>query len=112
MITDHAPLTALLGEKKGIPVLAAARMQRWAIILSAYDYHIIYRKGSEIVEADALSRLPKKLDPNSEDISVIQFFAPFPELPLTAKEISLATRRDPLFSSLRFDTSRLAYTFR
>ncbi|XP_054260200.1 uncharacterized protein K02A2.6-like [Macrosteles quadrilineatus] len=90
----------LLGEKKGIPVLAAARMQRWAIILSAYDYHIIYRKGSEIVEADALSRLPKKLDPNSEDISVIQFFAPFPELPLTAKEISLATRRDPLFSKV------------
>lgn len=76
LITDHAPLTALLGEKKGIPVLAAARMQRWAIILSAYEYNIVYRKGSEIIEADALSRLPRKLDPSVEE-NTIQFLRLF-----------------------------------
>ena len=34
IVTDHKPLTAILGPKKGIPPLAAARLQRWAWILS------------------------------------------------------------------------------
>ena len=32
VVTDHKPLITLLGPKKGIPSLAAARLQRWAII--------------------------------------------------------------------------------
>ena len=32
LITDHKPLTTILGPKKGIPSLAAARLQRWAIL--------------------------------------------------------------------------------
>ena len=36
LITDHKPLLAILGPKKGIPSLAAAHMQRWADFLSAY----------------------------------------------------------------------------
>ena len=33
IITDHKPLTTILGPKKGVPPLAAARLQRWAWIL-------------------------------------------------------------------------------
>ena len=40
LITDHKPLTAIFGSKKGIPTLAAARLQRWALLLSAYNYDI------------------------------------------------------------------------
>ena len=40
LITDHKPLTTLLDHKRGIPTLAAARLQRWAVILSAYSYTI------------------------------------------------------------------------
>ena len=36
LVTDHKPLLAILGPKKGIPPLAAARLQRWAFQLSAY----------------------------------------------------------------------------
>ena len=36
LVTDHKPLLSLLGPKSGIPTLAAARMQRWALKLSAY----------------------------------------------------------------------------
>ena len=43
IITDHKPLMAILGEKKGIPPLAAARLQRCAWILSAYKYEIQFR---------------------------------------------------------------------
>lgn len=35
LITDHKPLTAILGSKKGIPSLAATRLQRSALLLSA-----------------------------------------------------------------------------
>jgi len=40
LVTDHKPLTAILGPKKGLPTLAAARLQRWAIFLSAYQYDL------------------------------------------------------------------------
>ena len=40
LMTDHKPLTSILGPKQGIPPLAAARMQRWALLLSAYTYDI------------------------------------------------------------------------
>ena len=43
LVTDHQPLTIILGPKKGIPSVAAARLQRWAILLSAYTYDIEFR---------------------------------------------------------------------
>lgn len=58
MITDHKPLTVIFGPKKGVPTLAAARLQRWAIILSAYLYDVIFRPTGEYSNADMLSRLP------------------------------------------------------
>ena len=42
IVTDHKPLLAILGPKKNIPTLAAVRMQRWALLLSAYNYTIEY----------------------------------------------------------------------
>ena len=36
LVADHKPLISLLGPKTGIPTLADARMQRWALLLSAY----------------------------------------------------------------------------
>lgn len=43
LVTDHKPLTAIFGAKKGIPSLAAARLQRWAILLSAYPFEIRFK---------------------------------------------------------------------
>ena len=58
LVTDHKPLQAILGPKPAVPTLAAARMQRWALVLSAYDYDLEYRRSEEHLNADALSRLP------------------------------------------------------
>ena len=47
LVTDHQPLLVLLGPKAAIPTMAAARMQRWAVVLSAYDYQIEYRRSEK-----------------------------------------------------------------
>ena len=56
--TDHKPLMSLFSEIRCIPPLASARIQRWALTLSAYQYTIVYRAGKDNTNADALSRLP------------------------------------------------------
>ena len=42
LVTDHKPLTTLLGPKSGIPTLATARSQRWALLLAAYQYRVSF----------------------------------------------------------------------
>ncbi|XP_057673038.1 uncharacterized protein LOC130904346 [Corythoichthys intestinalis] len=58
LVTDHKPLLKILGPKTGVPPLAAARMQRWALILAAYTYEIQYKPSGQHGNVDALSRLP------------------------------------------------------
>ena len=56
--TDHKPLISLFGAHAKLPTLVAARVQRWALTLSAYNYKIEYRTGASNRNADALSRKP------------------------------------------------------
>ena len=58
IFTDHRPLVGLFNEIKPIPVMATTRLQRWALILSAYEYSIVYKEGRKNANADGLSRLP------------------------------------------------------
>lgn len=56
ILTDHkAPLGFL--EHKSMPSIAAARIQRWSIILSSYNYELCYCLGNENNNADCMSRL-------------------------------------------------------
>ena len=62
LVTDHKPLTTILGEKKGIPPMAAARFQRWELKLSAYTYEIEFRRRSTIVSGPLpLWPFPKRM---------------------------------------------------
>ena len=58
LLTDHKPLLTIFNPRKGIPTVVASRLQRWAIILSAYTYDIQYKPTNEHGNADMLSRLP------------------------------------------------------
>ena len=58
ILSDHKPVQHLFAETKGILALISARIQRWALILSAYNYSIEYKPGSTHSNADFLSRLP------------------------------------------------------
>ena len=52
ILSDHKPLQYLLGETRGIPPMASARIQRWALMLSAYHYEICYKPGADHANAD------------------------------------------------------------
>ena len=70
LIMDHKPLTAIPtnchGPYHAIPTLAAARLQRWAIALSAYHYKIQFCSMKEHANADGLSHLPLNCPPGAE----------------------------------------------
>ena len=107
MITDHKPLTTLLGHKRGIPTLAAARLQRWAVILSAYSYTIKFRGTKEHANADGLSRLPLGTR-HAPSLTCNYTFASgqLQALPVTAEQIATATRQDPILSKLHMYVSQ------
>ena len=82
-----------------IPPLAAARMQRWALLLSAYDYQLEFRPSQSHSNADGLSRLPLQTtspvaysaEPTIFNISQLE------SLPVTARN---ATKKDPILSKV------------
>jgi len=47
LFTDHNPLTHIFNEFKSVPVMASARLQRWALTLSAYHYSIKLKSGNQ-----------------------------------------------------------------
>ena len=100
LVTDHKPLVTLLGPKNAIPPLAAARLQRWAIILAAYSYEIEYKSTQNHANADSLSRLPLKIADNSIDEINIFNIAQVEAMPVTAQQVATATQRDPLLSQV------------
>ena len=55
LITDHKPLLSLFKEQKAIPCQASGRIQRWALVLAAYEYNIAFRPTASHSNADALS---------------------------------------------------------
>ena len=92
-------MAIILSPNKGIPSLAAARMQCWALLLSAYTYDISYRPTAN---TDTLSRLPLS---TNEKIGGVCFDSIFnlgqlEALPLTAKQLALATSTDSILSML------------
>ena len=55
---DHKPLLKIFAPDSATPVLAAARLQSWSLLLSSYHYEIEFKSSAEVASADALSRLP------------------------------------------------------
>ncbi|XP_061708233.1 uncharacterized protein K02A2.6-like [Cydia pomonella] len=90
--TDHKPLVSIFGEKKGIPVMAASRLQRWAVLLAGYNFNIEYVR-SESNAADALSRLPvNKSVSLTKEVTYLNFVQDF--LPIDKKMVQVSTEKD------------------
>ena len=79
LLTDHAPLQWLAGQKmEGL-------LARWALAMQEFDFAIVYRKGTENGNADALSRkqfhsveaaAATSCSPNLFPDSMIHFYSP------------------------------------
>jgi transposase InsO family protein len=93
IFTDHKPLESLFNFKKGMPSVATARLQRWMLIVSMYDCRIVYRKGSSLQNADALSRLPLDKITGVEHIE-INALGTLKNAPVTVEEIARDTKDD------------------
>ena len=59
IVTDHQAFSYVFNPKTSTSKATAAMVQRWALYLSGYDYDIKYRLGSQIPQADFLSRFSK-----------------------------------------------------
>ncbi|XP_037567401.1 uncharacterized protein K02A2.6-like [Dermacentor silvarum] len=80
---------------------------RWALMLGAYNYKLMYRPGASIANADCLSRLPLPVyaQPVERPAEVFMLEAAYPRvLPstvvaeATSKDLTLAKLRDALWS--------------
>ncbi|GFV67478.1 uncharacterized protein K02A2.6 [Trichonephila clavipes] len=106
LITDHKPLIAIFGSKRGLPVLAATRLLHYALILQSFEFDIIFRKTIDHGNADFLSRLPKTSEELEvkDDITIFQMSL-IEALPVTSKELRQETSKDielgPLLRALR-----------
>ena len=103
IVSDHKPLQYLLSENKAVPVMASARLQRWALILSSYQYTITYRPGEKIANADGLSRLPLPEAPSEVPYpgEVVFLLQTLQSSPITAEQIKHWTNKDPVLSRVR-----------
>ena len=103
LYTDHKPLIHIFNESKSVPAMASARLQRWALTLSAYTYTIKYKSGKQQGNADALSRFPLTDVPTSvptpaETITVLEHLS---TILLTTAKIKLQTERDAVLSKVK-----------
>jgi len=99
IITDHRPLLSLFAPDKSAPMHTAARLQRWSLILSSYKYTLQYRRTSEHLDADCMSRLPLSdtWNPKCENVECY-FLDSDVGSTVTCAEIKQATRVDPVLS--------------
>ena len=105
LITDNRPLAVILGPKRGIPPIAAMRLQRWAIILAAYTFEVVVKSTTENANADCMSRLP--VPGAAADVATVGV-SEVPEilsvqlesLPVLTADIAAETAKDAVLSKV------------
>ncbi|RXN30262.1 putative protein K02A2.6-like protein [Labeo rohita] len=104
LVTDHQPLVSIFSPQKGVPLTAAARMQRWALFLGGHRYRIEFKRTNRHANADGLSRLPLDLTSTEsvkESIPLDVFtLAQLEGSPVTAEMVQRETRKDPTLSQV------------
>ena len=98
--TDHKPLLTLFGEHRGIPQMASARIKRWSMKLSAFDYKIKYISSKDNYCADFLSRSPL---PTTEECKHEDQVLSIEDdsIPITARAVASETARDKVLSQVK-----------
>ena len=98
--TDHKPLLGLFSADRSIPLMASGRIQRWCLMLQAYNFSLVHTSGKLLGNVDALSRLPLKSQNESvpipaEWVHTVKFFN---STPVNADHIAKFTSKDPVLA--------------
>lgn len=92
---DQKPLQKLLANDSPVPTSCSARLQRWALRLSQFDYTINYSKGSDNVQSDCLSRLPlPDTVTEIEPFEIIFSIDSLDNMNVTSSDVALHTKMD------------------
>lgn len=101
LICDHKPLVSIFSPAKSLPTLTIQRLQRYAITLMAYQFEIEYKPTGQHGNADGLSRLCSRSDPNFDRLEsresaeiACSVSDVFDALPITCERIRTATLCD------------------
>ncbi|KAL5509351.1 hypothetical protein EMCRGX_G004709 [Ephydatia muelleri] len=109
VFSDHKPLQYLFSEDRPVPPMDSARIQRWALTLSAYCYKMVFRPRKNQANADGLSRLPldeaPECIPLPGDTVLMMEALSDTESPVTTTAIRLWTDRDPVLSERQLELS-------
>ena len=102
IFTDHKPLLGLFKADKAVPTMASPKIQRWALLLAAYDYELVYREGCKHGNADGLSRLPLPDTVAKVPIpgETILLMSQLEVLPVGADQIADWTASDPVLQQV------------
>ncbi len=98
--SDHKPLEYIFNPLRELPKVTSARLMRWALQLSAFEYDIMYVKGESIPHVDALSRLNFS-DEAPESEECLESFVHWMETDvLSLEELRRETQRDLVLSGV------------
>ncbi|XP_039292569.1 uncharacterized protein K02A2.6-like [Nilaparvata lugens] len=106
LLTDHKPLLSIFGSKKGLPVYAASRLQRYALFLTNYDFNIKYITSRANANADCLSRLPLNVkdfvfeNDNVDYVGTYLQFITENDIPIDFNCVKLETSKDTLLKKV------------
>lgn len=99
---DQKPLTKLFSNCKAVPTTCSARIQRWALILSQFNYTLEYSRGQDNVHSDCLSRLPlPETVTEAEPYEIVCTLELLEKEYITPKDIQIHTDKDPNLVTLK-----------
>ena len=95
LVTDHKPLLGLLKEDLATHLQASARIKRWSLFLSNFEYTLAFRNTAAHANADALSRLPlpEELAKTFTDPELFLLAEHLSDSPVTVKDIQTGPDR-------------------
>ena len=100
--SDHQPLLNIFSNSKAILPTASSRIKGWALTLSAYSYTIKHKPGKNLGNADALSRLPRKVTTDSDCIlgDLVHLLKHLSTTTISSEHIKRWTDTDPTLSTV------------
>ena len=98
IVTDNKAIQRIFDPYTAVSAIAAARLTRWSLMLSQYDYSIEFKSTKSHGNADMLSRLPLQKESKSteENVHSIQIAV----MPVTDKEIKFETQHDEILKNV------------